>query len=104
MAKAPKARKPGGKTADSYLHQTDTVPMRPEIGTQANFRKKKPPRTYRYDSSLSPALEWDRAAGRELGEWLLGVIGRAAALPAPHALEKAEEFKDAGGASVLSVS
>jgi adenine-specific DNA-methyltransferase len=35
----------------------DTVPMRPEIGMQGNFRKKKAPRTYRYDSSLSPALE-----------------------------------------------
>jgi len=33
--------------------------MRPEVGTQAQFRKKKPPVTYRYDSSLSPALDWD---------------------------------------------
>src|SRR5713226_3291732 len=33
--------------------------MRPEVGTQAQFRKKKPPQTYRYDSSLSPSLEWD---------------------------------------------
>ena len=53
----PKAKKPAGKTADSYLHPADTVPMRPEIGTQANFRKKKPPKTYRYDSSLSPSLD-----------------------------------------------
>ena len=66
MAKAPKAKKPGGKAARSYLHPSDTGPMRPEIGTQANFRKKKAPRTYRYDSSLSPALEWDGAVGREL--------------------------------------
>lgn len=84
MPKAPKAKKkPAGKVAGSYVHQTDTVPMRPEIGTQANFRKKKAPKTYRYDSSLSPALEWDRAAGREVGEWLLSVIERAAALPPP---------------------
>jgi adenine-specific DNA-methyltransferase len=33
--------------------------MRPDAGTQAQFRKKKPPVTYRYDSSLSPALDWD---------------------------------------------
>lgn len=33
--------------------------MRPEVGTQAQFKKKKPPKTYRYDSLLSPALDWD---------------------------------------------
>ena len=33
--------------------------MRPDVGTQAQFRKKQAPRAYRYDSSLSPALEWD---------------------------------------------
>jgi adenine-specific DNA-methyltransferase len=33
--------------------------MRPEVGTQTQFKKKKPPQTYRYDSSLSPVLEWD---------------------------------------------
>jgi adenine-specific DNA-methyltransferase len=33
--------------------------MRPNVGAQAQFRKKKPPVTYRYDSSLSPALDWD---------------------------------------------
>ncbi len=104
MAKAPKAKKPAGKVADSYVHPTDTVPMRPEIGTQANFRKKKAPRTYRYDSSLSPELEWDGATGREVGEWLIGVIDRAALLDAPHVFAKPEELKDAGGAIVLSVS
>ncbi len=104
MAKAPKAKKPSGKPAHSYRHPTDTLPMRPEIGTQANFRKKKAPRTYRYDSSLSPALEWDGAAGRDLGEWLIDAIERASVLPAPHAFAQPVEFKDAGGATMLSVS
>ncbi len=104
MAKAPKAKKPSGKPAHSYRHTTDTLPMRPEIGTQANFRKKKAPRTYRYDSSLSPALEWDGAAGRDLGEWLIDVIERASVLPAPHAFARPVEFKDAAGATMLSVS
>jgi adenine-specific DNA-methyltransferase len=59
--------------------------MRPDIGTQAQFRKKKPPKTYRYDSSLSPSLEWDGQHGaRELGEWLLAVVEEAAQLEAPH--------------------
>ncbi len=104
MAKAPKAKQPSGKPAHSYRHTTDTLPMRPEIGTQANFRKKKAPRTYRYDSSLSPALEWDGAAGRDLGEWLIDAIERASVLPAPHAFAQPVEFKDAGGATMLSVS
>ena len=42
--------------------------MRPEVGTQAQFKKKKPPTTYRYDSSLSPALDWDSHPARERGE------------------------------------
>ena len=66
-----------GKVAERYTHPDQTSPMRPDVGTQAQFRKKKPPRTYRYDSSLAPALEWDgRSGSRELGEWLLDAIGR----------------------------
>ena len=40
-------------------HPTETSPMRPEVGTQACFNLNKPRQTYRYDSSLSPALQWD---------------------------------------------
>jgi hypothetical protein len=78
--------------------------MRPEVGTQPQFRKKKPPATYRYDSSLSPALNWDsQNPARELGEWLLDLIGRAAALDAPHAFDRPQEFKTASGAVVATV-
>lgn len=46
--------------------------MRPEVGTQAQFKKKKPPKIYRYDSSLSPALDWDaKNPAREQGEALI---------------------------------
>ncbi len=49
--------------------------MRPEVGTQAQFRKKKPPVTYRYDSSLSPALEWDsQNPARGQGEALIAKL------------------------------
>jgi adenine-specific DNA-methyltransferase len=49
--------------------------MRPEVGTQAQFKKKKPPQTYRYDSSLSPSLEWDgQNPAREAGETLIKEI------------------------------
>ena len=105
MAKS-REKKPGGagKTAEGYTHPDQTLLMRPEAGTQAQFRKKKPPQTYRYDSSLSPALDWDGGNGaRELGEWLLSVIERTAALQAPHVLPSPEEFKTADGRVVLSV-
>src|SRR5436190_5783297 len=61
-----------GKVASGYRHPDQTLLMRPEVGTQAQFRKKKPPVTYRYDSSLSPALVWDgQNAAREQGEALI---------------------------------
>ena len=61
--------------AAAYDHPEAHSPMRPEVGTQAQFRKKKPPTTYRYDSSLSPALEWDgQNPAREEGERLIREI------------------------------
>jgi adenine-specific DNA-methyltransferase len=60
------------KEAEPYRHPTAEAVLRPEIGTQPQFKKKKPPQTYRYDSSLSPALEWDGGnAARERGEVLI---------------------------------
>ena len=48
-----------GRRAEGYEHPEASTLLRPDIGTQAQFRKKKKPGTYRYDSSLSPALDWD---------------------------------------------
>src|SRR5512145_2097572 len=91
------------KVAERYTHPDQTLLMRPEVGTQAQFRKKKPPITYRYDSSLSPALNWDGQNGaRELGEWLLRVIEQAAAQPAPHELPSPAEFTCSDGRVVFS--
>ncbi|HZI56663.1 MAG TPA: hypothetical protein VFF39_07795 [Verrucomicrobiae bacterium] len=57
------------KSAEPYQHPESTSPMRPEVGTQASFKKKLPPKKYRYDDSLSPALEWDgQNPARERGE------------------------------------
>ena len=78
--------------------------MRPDIGTQDKFRKKKAPATYRYDSSLSPALDWDGQHGaRELGEWLLARISEAAALPAPHRFSTPQQLTGANGAVLATV-
>jgi len=64
------------KRAETYKHPEATSLLRPDVGTQAQFRKKKPPQRYRYDSSLSPALDWDgQNPAREQGEEQLAVIG-----------------------------
>ena len=58
-----------GRHAQGYRHPEASALLRPDIGTQAQFRKKKKPITYRYDSSLSPALDWDgRNPAREQAE------------------------------------
>ena len=78
------ARRPGrvtaktaakAKRAESYAHPEAQSLLRPDVGTQAQFRKKKPPQRYRYDSSLSPTLDWDgQNPAREQGEQQLAVI------------------------------
>lgn len=55
--------------AEFYQHPESESLLRPDVGTQAQFRKKKPPKTYRYDSSLAPELRWDgQNPAREEGE------------------------------------
>ena len=62
---------------EAFKHPEATSPMRPDVGTQADFKKQKPPATYRYDSSLSPALEWDGKNPRdEQGEAILANLGQ----------------------------
>ena len=52
-------RKDKGRRAEGYRHPEANALLRPDVGTQAQFRKKKKPATWRYDPSLSPALDWD---------------------------------------------
>ena len=60
MAPKKKAGRPAqSQIADSYEYPTADSPMRPDVGTQAQFKKRKPPKTYCYDTSLDPALSWD---------------------------------------------
>jgi adenine-specific DNA-methyltransferase len=65
------------ESAESYKHSQPAV-QRPDVGVQEQFTKRKPPKTYRYDSSLDPSLSWDENRDRELAEWLLGLIDQAA--------------------------
>jgi adenine-specific DNA-methyltransferase len=80
------------KESSAYAHGEEAL-LRPDVGTQAQFKKKKPPATYRYDSSLSPALDWDgQNPARELGEWLLAQIDEASTLDPPHAFSETRSF------------
>lgn len=88
----PKRKAAAAPQADSYQHSESKVLSRPEVGTQAQFKKKKPPATYRYDNSLSPALDWDgQNAAREEGEALIAKIGQLAAALATAADDTAKD-------------
>ncbi len=52
------------RSARSYAHPEASALLRPDVGAQAQFRRKKPPTTYRHDPSLSPALDWAGKAER----------------------------------------
>ena len=58
-----------------YRHADQAV-QRPDAGVQDQFQARRPPKTYRYDSSLDPELSWDEQRERDLGEWLLGLVVR----------------------------
>ena len=54
------------KKTKTYRHGEKAL-LRPEAGAQERFvnaRAKKPPREYRYDSSLAPELIWDESEAR----------------------------------------
>ncbi|OGL12988.1 MAG: DNA methylase [Candidatus Rokubacteria bacterium RIFCSPLOWO2_02_FULL_72_37] len=77
MAKArPKKAGKGrvGEPPKVYEHKEEKLLLRPDVGLQPQFKAKKPPKTYRYDPSLDPALSWDTNPARERGEALIAKI------------------------------
>jgi adenine-specific DNA-methyltransferase len=79
LRRSKKASKP--IHSEVYKHPEATNLLRPEVGTQAQFRKKKEPATYRYDSSLSPALDYDgQNSAREQGEGFIREVLEAKTL------------------------
>jgi adenine-specific DNA-methyltransferase len=93
---------PKSKTAKSYKHPESESPMRPEVGTQSEFKKKLPPKKYRYDDSLSPVLEWDgQNAARERGEARIAKA-EAELSEARRKLNGKPETKDAAAAHVIA--
>jgi len=61
----------------AYAHANEAV-LRPDVGVEAQFSHRKPPKTYRYDSSLAPELTWDESGERPFAEWLLNLVADAA--------------------------
>src|ERR1035441_8842661 len=83
------------KDAQSYRHPEADLPARPEIGAQAHFKKTKPPTTYRFDSSLAPALEWDgQNPAREAAEALIKEIAECGVRSAELAKQTASPERD----------
>jgi adenine-specific DNA-methyltransferase len=80
-AKAPRLRKStaGQAGAAVYEHKQAEALIRPEVGVQPRFEKRKPPSTYAYDPSLAPTMQWDgQNPAREQGEALIARIEAAA--------------------------
>jgi len=91
-------------TTENYQHTEAGAVIRPEVGVQAQFKKKKSPKTYVYDSSLSPQMCWDNInSARDVGEWLIAMIDKAAHLPPPHCFSQPEVFKDNSGKVLISI-
>ena len=88
--------------AGQYVHNDQAV-QRPDAGVQDQFLQRRPPKTYRYDSSLDPALSWDENPERDLGEWLLGLIDRAS-LEGEHVVFAEPQVWKGGSYRVTSVS
>jgi len=76
-AKPKAAAMPAGNGSAAYAHAEEAV-LRPDVGVEAQFSHRKPPKTYRYDSSLAPELAWDENGERPFAEWLLNLVAEAA--------------------------
>ena len=76
-AKPRPAAVPAGNGSAAYAHSEEAV-LRPDVGVEAQFSHRKPPKTYRYDSSLAPELAWDENGERPFAEWLLNLVAEAA--------------------------
>ena len=91
MAKTTFSTTKPAKAAKAYDHKKTEAVLRPDIGLQAQFKKKKEPASYRYDRSLDPQLSWDIKADREHAEALIEKIRKAKSTD--EARQAAEELK-----------
>ena len=109
MARTPRSAArgttPAADPADAvkdYRHAQKAI-ARPEVGAAPRFRAKREIATYRYDSSLSPALDWDTNPARDTAAWLLTAIEEAAGLP-DQVFPQPRELLGADGKVLLRVA
>ncbi|MBK9275071.1 MAG: site-specific DNA-methyltransferase [Flavobacteriales bacterium] len=102
-AKTKSARAKSSSGTSKYQHPESSNLVRPEIGVQAHFKKRKEAATYRYDSSLAPTLQWDENPARPLAEWLMARIDEAAALEPPHQFPHPQQYRGADGSVLAEV-
>ncbi|MCA3229508.1 MAG: site-specific DNA-methyltransferase [Burkholderiales bacterium] len=100
MATIKKTAATESQTTD-YQHAQQAT-QRPDVGVQDQFNTRKPPKTYRYDSSLDPCLSWDENRDRDLAEWLLGLVQRCATV-GEAAVFTAPQVWAGGGVQVQSL-
>ena len=93
-----------GAAAHGYVHADKDMAARPEVGAAPRFRGKQKPAEYRYDSSLSPALEWDSNPAREVANFLLACIEDAARLPPPQVFPERRTLRGSDGRALLEVA
>jgi adenine-specific DNA-methyltransferase len=106
VAKAARTRGANNRTAGAkgYVHRDKDMAARPEIGAAPRFRAKQPAATYRYDTSLSPALDWDTNPAREVAAFLIACIEEAAALDPPHLFAERRRLAGADGAALVEIA
>lgn len=96
MAARRKSSKTPAAPPEAYSHPEASSPARPEIGSQAHFRKTKAPAKYRYDSSLAPELVWDEGnPAREHAEKLIAELADRGLALAALAMQEPCKQRDA---------
>jgi adenine-specific DNA-methyltransferase len=101
-ARTPAATVDPAAAVKDYRHQQEAT-ARPDAGAAPRFRAKRETTTYRYDSSLSPALDWDTNPARDTASWLLTAIEEAAALP-NQTFPTMRELRGADGTVLMRVA
>ena len=101
-ARTPAATADPADAVKDYRHRQDAT-ARPDAGAAPRFRAKRETATYRYDSSLSPALDWDTNPARDTASWLLAAIEEAASLP-NQTFSTTRELRGADGSVLMRVA
>ena len=101
-ARTPAATADPADAVKDYRHRQDAT-ARPDAGAAPRFRAKRETATYRYDSSLSPALDWDTNPARDTASWLLAAIEEAASLP-HQTFSTTRELRGADGSVLMRVA